>query len=388
MLFNVFKLTPLSRIATYLLVVLSTIGHFIFILKPKMFSKSIKFWYYIGIVTMLISMTTGYLYYSQSFFAGFVANSNFYNVGSVILCVYLFLKNDISLSRLFSLLIKVSWVNLGLIAFMAITNFAFINESELTGNIVVVHAGKISKNLTNLIAIYWLSLYLFKSNYKYLLFSLLFFAANHFYDLQRVIFLVTLLVIGIGILKMRKFKAARKVVIPALFSIVFVIIFLFNSIQGATIFNKFTEASKVFTEDSDSIDDSSAAVRVYEVGIALNKFKQHPLFGNGYYRASDAEKIMGKDVRFYISDIGFFGILFTLGIFGIFLFFKQLKFVWMQLKIKQINQFQLCLVLSLSFLMISSLLTGKSINVYPYFFLLFTLLQLSIDPIIGIKKLI
>jgi hypothetical protein len=385
MLFNVFKLIPLSRIATYLLVVLSTIGHFIFILKPKMFSKSIKFWYYIGIVTMLISMTTGYLYYSQSFFAGFVANSNFYNVGSVILCVYLFLKNDISLSRLFSLLIKVSWVNLGLIAFMAITNFAFINESELTGNIVVVHAGKISKNLTNLIAIYWLSLYLFKSNYKYLLFSLLFFAANHFYDLQRVIFLVTLLVIGIGILKMRKFKAARKVVIPALFSIVFVSIFLFNSIQGATIFKKFIEASKVFTEDSNSIDDSSAAIRVYEVGIALNKFKQHPLFGNGYFRASDAEKVIGKDVHFYISDIGIFGILFSLGIFGVVLFLKQIKLVWKLLMSKQNNQYQFIMVLALIFLLSQSLVTGSSINHYDYFFLLIAMLQLSTHSITRIN---
>lgn len=378
MLFNVFKLTPLSRIVSYLLLISSTIGHLIFIIKPRMFSKNIKYWYYIGLTTMLVSMVTGYLNYNQSFVSGFVANFNFYNVGSVILFVYLILKNNISLPRLFALIIKVSWVLLGLIALMAITNFVFINESELTGNIVLVHAGKISKNLTNFIAIYWIALFLFKSNYKYLWYSLLFFAANHFHDLQRFALIVSLLVIVIGVLKMKKSNAAKKIIIPALFLMILVSVFLFNSIEGTAVLNKFVEAFKVFTEDSDAINDASAAIRIIQVDFALNQFQEHPLFGNGFYRASDFDKAIGKGIYFYPNDIGFFGILYFLGLFGAVLFFKQLKLIWTQLKIKQNNQYQLCLVLAMLFVLLSSLITGTSINYYSYFFFLFSLFQLSI----------
>ena len=162
----------------------------------------------------VISACICYLYYGQSLVSGFVANVNFYNVGSVTLFVYLFKKNNISYPNLFSLLTKVGWVLLGLTAItpitpiMAITNFVFINESELTGKIVELTACKVSKIFINFIAIYWFSKYLFK--YKYLMYSLLFFAANHFMEIQRFALVVTFLVIGIGVLKKSKTKASIK----------------------------------------------------------------------------------------------------------------------------------------------------------------------------------
>lgn len=376
MLFNVFRYTPLGKISTYLLFGLSTIGHLIFISKPNIFSKNLKTWYFIGVLSMLISMASGTLIYNQSLISGIVANSQFYNIGSVMLLVYLVLKSKISFIRIFPLLSSVGWVFLGLIAFMAITNFSFINESQLTGEIVEGHAGKVSKNLTNFIALYWLAAFLFKSNYKYLLYSILFFSANHFFELQRFMFFIDLLIIAIAVFKMRKSKASLKFILPLFFCIAFLSIYIFNSIKGASIIYDFTQTFELFSEDSNAITDSSVSVRVSEIDLALTKFTQYPLFGNGYYRASEGGKVIGEGIHFYVSDIGIVGILFNLGIFGVVLFLKQIKLVWKLLMSKQNNQYQFFMVLALIFLLSRSLLTGYSINNYDYFFLLIAMLQL------------
>jgi len=381
MLFNVFRYTPLSKISTYLLLGLSTIGHLIFISKPSIFSKNLKTWYFIGIVTMLISMTSGTLIYNQSLISGIIANLQFYNIGSVMLLVYLVLKSKISFIRIFSLLNSVGWVVLVLIALMAITNFSFINESQLTGEILVVHAGKVSKNLTNFIALYCLAAFMFKSNYKYLLYTILFFSANHFYDLQRFMILINLLLIATAVFKMRKSKASLKFILPLFFCIAFLSIYIFNSTKGASIVGDFAQTFELFSEDSNAITDNSVSARVHEIDLALTKFTQYPLFGNGYYRASEGGKVIGEGIHFYVSDIGIIGILFNLGIFGIVLFLKQTKLVWKLLMSKQNNQYQFLMVLALIFLLSLSLVTGSSIKHYDYFFLLIAMLQLSTHSI-------
>lgn len=378
LLFNVFKLTPLSKISTYLSFAISSFGHILFYRKKHLFPKKIKYWYYLGLTTMFISMIVGYLIYQQSFISGIVANINFYNIGSVIVFFYFFLKKEISFIRLFSIMKYISWFLVVFIALMVIMDFKFINQSELTGNIVIVNAGKLSKDLTNFFGVYWLSLFLIKNNYKYLLFSLLFFGANHFYEIQRFVLLVDILLIFISILIIRKSNRAIKVIVPALFSLGFIYIFLSSSSTGQAIIDRFVEATKLFTEDSNSITDTSSAARVYEIDLAINKFRESPLFGNGFYRASDANKVIGEEAYFHVSDIGIFGVLFSLGIFGVILFLQQYRLIWKELKIKSKNHYQLCLTLSLVFLMLYSLLTARSINNYTYFFFLFSFYQMSL----------
>ena len=65
--------------------------------------------------------------------------------------------------------------------------------------------------------------------------------------------------------------------------------------------DNFAEASKIFTEDANDINDASTVVRVYETEFALDKFKQHPIFGNGYYRANEAEKVIGEASTSYLT---------------------------------------------------------------------------------------
>jgi len=382
---NVFNLTPATSIVTILLLGFSTTGHLLVLKEPKLFSKEVKFWYYIGLGLILTSICTCYLYYGQSFVSGFVANFNFYKVGCVMLFVYLFKKNNISITNLFSLLTKIGWVLLALMAIMAITNFYFINESELTGKIVEVTVGKISKTFINFIAIYWFSKYLFQSKYKFLVYALMFFSANHFLEIQRFSLIVSFLIIGIGIFKRRESKATLKFIFPAFFALSFIGIFLFNSTEGSSIINRFSDAIKVFTEDANDINDASASIRIFETEFALDKFKQHPLFGNGYYRASEVEKVIGGGIHFFPSDIGLFGILYTLGSLGIVVFFMQLKLVWVNFKMKHVNLYNFSIVLFLIFIMLSSLITGKSINHFHLFFFFVCMLQLT-NGKIGVRK--
>lgn len=375
--FGFFSLTPLARLSIYFLLVLSTIGHFLFFRYRKFISKKVKFWYWIGLFMMFISMLTAHIYYGQSLASGFVANIRYYNIGSVILFVYLFQKYRITFSDLFNILTKAGWVVLVIIAFMAITDFAFINESELTGKVVVVDARKVSKGFINFIAIYWFSSFLLKSNYKYLFYSLLFFSANHFLEIQRFIFLVTLLVMGFGILKTRNTNVKLKFAVPFVFIVLFTGIFLISSKVGASIIDRFYEASKIVTGNEDIISDSSTAVRISESEFALERFKRHPFFGNGLPRASEVDKVIGEGVYFYISDIGLFGVLYAFGLFGIYVFIKQIKVLWQHFIFKRSNQFHTCFVLALLLLMVYTLLTGSSILGYTTFFLYACMLQLS-----------
>lgn len=326
---------------------------------------------------MIISTISANQIYGLSLISCFVANIHFFNIGSIILFMYVFLKNNLAISNVISYLNIIAWISASLIALMVIMDFEFVKQSELTGEVLNVHAGKISKNLTNFFGIFWLSVFLFKTYYKYLLYSILFFAVNHLYDIQRFIFIVIIIVSIIAVLKMRKAKT-KKVILPVIFSFSFLFFFISYSPTGATIFQKFVEASKIITLNSDSIDDSSTAIRIFEIDLALNKFVQHPLFGNGFYRASEAYKVIGKNVHFYLSDIGIFGILYSLGIFGVFLFFKQLKLAFTLIRIDQNTQFQLCLSLVLIFLVLYSILTGFSINYYFYFFYILALSDILI----------
>tara|TARA_R110001583_G_C5620893_1_gene406253 strand:+ start:269 stop:1495 length:1227 start_codon:yes stop_codon:yes gene_type:complete len=383
---NVFSLTPLAIIISYLTLAVSTIGHFVFLLESKKIPKPVKTWYFIGLLLMCISIFTSYIHYGQSFVSGFIANINFYHVGSVIVFYYLFLKHRITFPSLFSILSKAGWLLLILIVIMAITKFAFINESELTGKLVIVSAGKVSKEFINLLAVFWFSKFLFKNNYKYLLYTILFFAGNHFEKIQRFAFVVTILTIGVGLLKNRNKLSNLKFILPVVFAIPFVGIYFNYSIENSDIIDRFIEASKIFTSEADDINDISAAIRISETEFAIEHFKLHPLFGNGFYRSSESDKVIGEDTYFYPSDVGIFGVLYNLGILGLVVFFGQIILLWKYLKIKYTNPYQFGSVLGLLFIITTSFLTGSTINTYQIFFFYVCLLSLSNVTILNATK--
>ncbi|NJB72642.1 hypothetical protein GGR42_003133 [Saonia flava] len=264
---------------------------------------------------------------------------------------------------------------------MAITGFEFINESELTGKVIIVNVEIVSKNLINFIAIFWLAKFLQLTSYKYLLYSLLFFSANHYGEIQRFVLLVTMLIMGVGLFKYGSKKVNLKFIIPGIFTLFFIGVFLFNTSGGESILERFYEASKIFTNREDNINDISTSIRISETEFAIERFKLHPLFGNGYARASEVDKIYGEDTYFHVSDIGLFGILYVFGIIGIIVIMGQLNLLIHFLKLRLKNYYQFTFVLSLFFMMVFTLLTGSSINGFSTFFFYISLMRLTYIPI-------
>jgi hypothetical protein len=367
LLLEVLRLSPLARTGSYVSLILSTYGHVIFFKNNKSFTTSFKRWYFLGLLLMLISIITTYVHYGQSFVSGFVANIKLYEVGLVSLFWYFFLKYKIPISNFFSLLTISGWITVIIIALMIITNFTYINESDLTGNIIEIHGGKLSKGLVNFIAIYFFSIFLFKNNIKYLFFSILFFSSNHFYEVQRYALISSILLYAIGIFKNNNYKANFRLKMFTFLIIFILFIINISSNVGVELIRRFQSAFKIFSTTSASkIGDSSVIARINEIQFAIERFSMHPFFGNGNFRVSESQKVIG-DVYFHLSDIGFFGILYSFGILGLLVFVTQLIYLLKNLKVKPSNIFQIFSILVLSYMMITSLLTGESIIFYKKF---------------------
>ena len=109
---GVFDLTPLIISLTQIVLIFSTVGHFVFLFYYKSFPKEFKFWYLFGIFLMLLSTFMQNIINGQSFVSGFVANFKFYNIGALALIFYWFFKYKISMQHLGRGLIIAGWINL------------------------------------------------------------------------------------------------------------------------------------------------------------------------------------------------------------------------------------------------------------------------------------
>lgn len=376
LILEVLRLSPLAIPASYVSLILSTYGHFIFLIHYKSFTISFKRWYFLGLFLMLISMITAYSYYGQSFVSGFVANFKLYEVGLVSLFWYFILKHKISVSNFFSLLTFFGWISFMIILLMVIIDFSFLNVSDLTGKVIEIHGGKISKGLVNFIAIYFFSIFLFKNNIKYLFFSILFFSSNHFYEVQRYSLILVILLFVIGSLKNRNKISNFSLKMTAFLTIPILSIIIMSFNAGVELVGRFQSAFKIFSDFSPAeIGDSSVVARVYEYQFAFERFRTHPFFGNGNFRASESENII-QDVYFHLSDVGIFGILYSFGILGLLVFLSQLIYLFKFLKFEPFNHFQLFSILALAYMMINTFLTGESIVFYKKFMFYVCLIEL------------
>jgi hypothetical protein len=122
----------------------------------------------------------------------------------------------------------------------------------------------------------------------------------------------------------------------------------------------------------------------------LERFKRHPIFGNGYFRASEKDKVIGRDIYFYPLDIGLYGILYSLGALGILIFIIQLRLVWTYYTKRSSHPFHFFVVLALLFFTFSSILNGNTINNFKAFFFFVCLLAISnsitAQPIVHVKR--
>jgi hypothetical protein len=375
--FGSFNNTPLNKWFSFLMLPFSTYGHVLFFRYKKQIPKVIKNWYLIGLLIIIVSMLTSFIHYRQSFLDSFVATQNFYRVGLVVLIYYLIIKHKLSTKELFNSLIFIGWVNLLLYVFFWVIDFSIVFTNE-GGDVIVTTMGKFSNTLILFTAIYYLAMFLIKGKYKFIIFSILFFSIPHLNEIQRVFFLSSMILVFMGFLLVNSIKIRLKLLLPGIFVLIVSTTFLFSTEQGASVINRFEELAKyINSNDNSKINDSSVAVRIKENAFALERFFQHPLTGNGFYRSSNKVNVVG-DIYFYPLDIGLIGILFTLGIFGVIIFIYQYISLFKIIKNnRHHNVYSLASVLGLLFLMLFSLSAGTSINNFSYFFFYMVLLKLS-----------
>ena len=369
MVIGVFGRTPLSMTVTYLLLVVSTIGHVVFVKNYRRFAKSFNFWYCMGISLMFLSIIMQKIINNQSFVSGFVANFRFYNTGVVVLVYFLLLRYKISYIKFFLALKKAGWINFFAIFIMSLLGIVFINESEITGLVTEVTSGNISKIFIELIAIIYLSYFIVTANFKYLFYTLILFSMHHILELQRFVLLVQLAVVSVAILKVKSKKVKSRLIIPIVFVSCFAILFVTSTETGSSAIERFSQAFSIFTEEkTERIEDYSSAARIYESEIAMKYFYTSPIVGNGLYRSSESEKIFGGEY-FYLSDIGVVGVMYVFGVLGLIVLFLQYRYLFRLRVLMGPNVFFNASLLFLLFLLLFSLLTGMSILHYSNFLL-------------------
>ena len=324
---------------------------------------------------MFLSILMQNIINGQSFVSGFVANFRFYNIGALALIFYWFIKYKISVRHLIRGLIMAGWINLLVIVLMYVTEYSFINESELTGIVVVTHAGIMKKSLIDLVAIIYLTYFFNRNKYKYLILAILFFSIHHIYELQRFALLTQIFLFYIAFRKIYNFKAKLKFFVPALLAIFLINFFLFDSEAGKNTLDRYNASFMVLSENTE-IKDSSTQARILQVGVALEFFKNSPFFGNGIFRSSEKGNIFG-DEYFHLSDIGIFGLLYVFGILGLLILFFQYKFLYQSMVYINLNIWSGIGVLSLLYLLINSLLSAKSILSFSFFLFCVLLIEFS-----------
>jgi len=376
--FGTFNNTPYTKWIAYLILPFTTYGHVLFFKYKNQFPKIINRWYLIGLLIIIVSMLTSFIHYRQSLFDSFIATQDIYRIGLVILIFFLISSYNVSLRNFFNSLIFIGWVNLLILIFLWSIDFSF-DFMTVTGDVKVLTYGKLSKSFIFFSAIYYLTMFLIKGKYKFLIFSILFFSIPHLVEIQRVLLLSTVIVFLIGLNLTGSVKMKIKFLIPAILILFASISFLSSTEKGANILNRFEQITKFLNSDDNSkIDDSSVAIRIVENAFALERFFQHPLTGNGFYRSSNKENIIGN-IYFYPLDIGLFGVLYTLGIFGSIIFLLQYLRLFRELKnTRGYNVYILTSVLSLLFLMLFSFSSAISINNFSFFFFYVFLLKFSL----------
>jgi hypothetical protein len=376
LLFNFFRLSPLAITISYLLFLLSSLGFLILIMKPKILTPTLYPWFWIGIFAMIISIITCNIHYNQSFLSGIIANQGFYKIGSVVFLSYIIRAYNVKFEQIIRSLIKLGWFFAIMILMMSIFSVEINSVSEITGKVTPFHSGTISKAFTNFIAIIYLNKYLNNNKTKYIILSLLFFLLNHIHSFQRMSFVISLFIIFFAIFSKAGNKSLFKVIV-LLLSMALISPFF---IDVTNLFQSVSNAFKIFSPNEIRASmDISVIERLNEVNFAIERIILNPVFGNGYYRASEADKVIGSGIYFHESDIGIIGILYSLGLIGILLFLFQ-GFLIKRLLNKSSN-LKFGVTLSLLYVWIYTLGTGQSISQYHLYFLHLLLITVSSNQI-------
>ena len=357
---DAFALTTVAKYAKYASMAISAVGFGVFGIYFRKFPKPLRQFGLLFIALLAISIISAKSIHHQSYFSGFIASSSIFIVGTSFLIYYLLIRYSISMELVRKSLLSTAWVFL---AFFALLFLLQVQFPSSTSSDTVFGFQSLRKGIVNLGAIIYLVQFFKKNHFKYLAFALILFSVNRWADFQRYLLFVFAMCLGVLLFNYRKRTVGLKIIAITIFVVPILVTVLSVTPIGQEFAKKMSATFEIFEENSDDFSDSSMAIRVTQSLFALESIKKYPLTGVGRIRSSEKDKV-SKTSYFHVSDIGLIGILYSYGIFGLLIFFKQSHYVWKSLAkgalIREVlsAEFKLFLL----FLIIHTILTGRSLN--------------------------
>ena len=372
--FDALALTSVAKYAKYLSMLVSAVGFAVFGFYFRKFPKIIRQFGILFILLLIVSILSANLIHQQSYFSGIIASSSIFIVGSSFLIYYLLVRYSVSLETAKRSILTASWIFLFFFAFFYAIQMQFPSSSG--DNIFGFQS--LRKGIVNLGAIIYLTQFFKRNHFKYLVFSILLFSVNHWADYQRYILFVFIMCIGALLFNYRNRTVGLKVMAIIIFIVPALATILSTTEFGQEFTKKMNNVFELFEEDSENYSDSSIAIRVTQSAFAMESIVKYPLTGVGRIRSSEKDKVAGTNY-FHVSDIGLIGILYSYGLFGLLIFFKQCQYLWKSfargsLIREGINaEFKIFLL----FLIVHTLLTGRSLNSPGEFMCILVLIEVG-----------
>jgi hypothetical protein len=366
--FNVFHLTPISFFADLYIHVFSILGFISFFNSNINKNKILRFTFFTIVTLICSSIISSILFVKQDFLSSVIAIQHIFKGFSIIYIYKLFIDKKIDIYKIFRYLIISIWFFTAILTVASLTKFAFTFLSPISGKQLVITANKYSKDLLYLGEFYFLAKYFHSNRSINLIFLSIIFISTQLYDIQRGDLIFFSATFFISLILFRKKISTQKIYFLLPIFILVGFLFINNSSSSSKINEKFTQLAMVFDEEeSGKIDDASIFIRLREIEFALVGFVKHPISGNGIIRSSKQQQLLG-DIYFYPADIGMYGVLYTFGIIGFFLFLLFIRRLF-YFKFSELNYLSAGLFLFLVYSIFYSIKDGSVIfNPTQYLF--------------------
>jgi hypothetical protein len=329
-------LTPVSILADIYIQIFTFLGIYT-IIKHKYYNqKKVNFLIVSIVILILSSFISSKLILKQDNVSALIATQHIFKGFSVFYFIQNIKTNKINLKFVFKNLIKLVWIFTLFLTFASLTGFAFTFTSPISGSKILITANKYAINILYFGEMYFLAKYFKTGKFANLIYLSLIFISTQLYDIQRGDIIFMFAILAICLFLYRKTLSATKIYLIAPIFLVLVVASFNNSETSNKINNKFTQMLMVFnSEETGKINDASIFVRLREIEFAISGFMENPISGKGLIRSSKQKELIG-DIYFYPGDVGIYGILFTFGLVGIFVFSYFIRWV-IKIKYNKLN---------------------------------------------------
>lgn len=328
---------------------------------------SIRVWVITFFVVGLVCVITSSVYYKQTLGDGIIASIGFFMVFATVPLYILLKGGKVSKTALKYVTLFCCWLYLFLKVYLSATKAHYTYSSVFTGTVKVLDARFFPNSFLFIGNFYYFTRLMRTGKLKYLAFSGAFLILPNIFELQRVDFLFSIILMAYIFFKnfKRGGKSIALYVIGLTFCVSFLVVYFFSSLLPY--FEHFGQAVDFFLNPS-QVKDVSTAARYKEAAFFVNKIPEDPYFGLGMPRALNKGQLFGNEHSFNLADMGVIGILGTSGIFGLLIFVSQLIFVFrLGRVIDKENNIIYALYCFLLYLSLASI-ANSSIFQYPYQF--------------------